>query len=152
MKPRSLTPLCSIRRSSSRSTACANVACDRVKARWCTQPGSLGVRPESASPSSFVKTVIRRPAPGPKYKWLADQLDPDGRLHVVAPRAPLSLGGAGYHWYVVPRVGYPDPETFAAAYRLLAELHDELRERLGLSPAQTVLGGFSMGSVMSYAL
>ena len=55
---------------------------------------------------------------------LADQLDPDGRLHVVAPRAPLSLGGAGYHWYVVPRVGYPDPETFAAAYRLLAELHD----------------------------
>ena len=83
---------------------------------------------------------------------LADQLDPDGRLHVVAPRAPLSLGGAGYHWYVVPRVGYPDPETFAAAYRLLADLHDELWERLGLSPAQTVLGGFSMGSVMSYAL
>src|SRR5207253_8601842 len=63
-----------------------------------------------------------------------------------------SLGGAGYHWYVVPRVGYPDPETFAAAYRLLAELHDELWERLGLSPAQSVLGGFSMGSVMSYAL
>jgi phospholipase/carboxylesterase len=83
---------------------------------------------------------------------LADHLDPERRLHVVAPRAPLQLGGPGYHWYVVPRVGYPDPETFHASYRLLAELHDELWERLGLSPEQTVLGGFSMGSVMSYAL
>jgi len=53
---------------------------------------------------------------------------------------------------VVPRVGYPDPDTFAAAYRQLAELHDELWERTGVGPERTVLGGFSMGSVMSYAL
>jgi phospholipase/carboxylesterase len=71
---------------------------------------------------------------------------------VIAPRAPLRLGGPGYHWYIVPRVGYPDPETFHAAYRFLAEFHDETWERLGLAPEQTVLGGFSMGSVMSYAL
>jgi phospholipase/carboxylesterase len=83
---------------------------------------------------------------------LADHLDPDQRLHVVAPRAPLTLGGTGYHWYVVLRVGYPDPETFHAACGYLAGLHDELWERLGLTPEQTVLGGFSMGSVMSYAL
>jgi len=83
---------------------------------------------------------------------LADHLDRGRRLHVVAPRAPLSLGGPGYHWYVVPRVGYPDPQTFHAAYRQLAELHDETWDRLGLEPGQTVLGGFSMGSVMSYAL
>jgi phospholipase/carboxylesterase len=83
---------------------------------------------------------------------LADELDPQRRLHVVAPRAPLTLGGPGYHWYVVPRVGYPDPETFFAAKRQLAEFHDQTWRRLGLTPAQTVLGGFSMGSVMSYAL
>jgi phospholipase/carboxylesterase len=84
---------------------------------------------------------------------LADALDPERRLHVVAPRGPLALPGSpGYHWYVVPRVGYPDPETFAGAYRLLAELHDELWERTGVGPERTVLGGFSMGSVMSYAL
>jgi phospholipase/carboxylesterase len=83
---------------------------------------------------------------------LADQLDPDGSLHVLAPRAPLQLGGAGYHWYVVPRVGYPDPETFHNSYRRLAELHDETWQRLGLASEQTILGGFSMGSVMSYAL
>jgi len=49
-------------------------------------------------------------------------------------------------------VGHPDPATFDAAYRQLAEFHDETWERLGLTPEQTVLGGFSMGSVMSYAL
>jgi phospholipase/carboxylesterase len=84
---------------------------------------------------------------------LADVLDPERRLHVVTPRAPLTLPGwPGYHWYVVPRVGYPDRDTFDAAYGALAALHDELWERTGLTPEQTVFGGFSMGSVMSYAL
>jgi len=84
---------------------------------------------------------------------LADVLDPQQRLHVVTPRAPLTLPGApGYHWYVVPRVGYPDPETFHDAYRALAEFHDELFGRTGIPSERTVLGGFSMGSVMSYSL
>jgi phospholipase/carboxylesterase len=84
---------------------------------------------------------------------LADVLDPERRLHVVTPRAPLQIPGwPGNHWYLVPRVGYPDPETFRAAYSALAAFHDELWERTGLEPSQTVLGGFSMGSVMSYAL
>jgi len=84
---------------------------------------------------------------------LGDVLDPERRLHVVTPRAPLTLsGGPGYHWYLVPRVGYPDPDTFRAAYHALAGFHDELWQRFGLAPEQTVLGGFSMGSVMSYSL
>ena len=83
---------------------------------------------------------------------LADHLDPARRLHVVSPRGPLTLPGApGYHWYLVPRVGYPDPETFAAAQRALAELHEELWQSTGLTAERTVLGGFSMGCVMSYA-
>ncbi len=84
---------------------------------------------------------------------LADALDPAQRLHVVTPRAPLTLPGSpGYHWYAVPRVGYPDPDTFRAAHRELASFHDGLWERSGIAPERTVLGGFSMGSVMSYAL
>jgi phospholipase/carboxylesterase len=84
---------------------------------------------------------------------LADVLDPQRRLHVVTPRGPLTLPGwPGYHWYTVPRVGYPDPDTFWAAFNALAEFHDELWERTGLTPKRTVLGGFSMGSVMSYAM
>jgi phospholipase/carboxylesterase len=80
-------------------------------------------------------------------------LDPEGRLHVTAPRGPLTLPGwPGHHWYVVPRVGYPDPDTWRASHRELASLHDELWERTGVGPERTVLGGFSMGSVMSYSL
>jgi phospholipase/carboxylesterase len=84
---------------------------------------------------------------------LADVLDPDRRLHVVAPRGPLTLPGwPGSHWYVVARVGYPDPQTFHASYAKLATLHDQLWQSTGITPERTVLGGFSMGSVMSYAL
>jgi phospholipase/carboxylesterase len=84
---------------------------------------------------------------------LADVFDPARRLHVVAPRAPLELPGSpGYHWYIVPRVGYPDPDSFRAAYRELADFHDALFERTGIGPERAVLGGFSMGAVMSYAL
>jgi len=84
---------------------------------------------------------------------LADMLDPERRLRVVTPRAPLALPGSpGYHWYLVPRVGYPDHDSFHAARAALAELHDELWGDGGVGPERTVLGGFSMGSVMSYAM
>jgi phospholipase/carboxylesterase len=84
---------------------------------------------------------------------LADVFDPDRRLHVTSVRGPLKLPGSpGFHWYLVQRVGHPDLETFEGSYRALAEMHDELWERTGLTPEQTVLGGFSMGTVMSYAL
>ena len=84
---------------------------------------------------------------------LADFLDPGQRLRVVTPRAPLQLPGSpGYHWYLVPRVGYPDPESFAAARGALAELHDGLWEEGGIGPERTVLAGFSMGAVMSYTM
>jgi phospholipase/carboxylesterase len=84
---------------------------------------------------------------------LGDVLDPQHRLHLVTPRAPLGPPGwTGNHWYIVPRVGYPDHDTFHAAYVKLGEFHDELWQRTGIAPQRTVLGGFSMGSVMSYAL
>lgn len=83
---------------------------------------------------------------------LLDALDPERRLLGVTPRGPFSLPPGGAHWYVVPRVGYPDPETFAAGYAQLAALHDALAERTGIPPERTVLGGFSQGAVMSYAL
>ena len=110
-------------------------------------------RPAAGDPAGLLVLHHGRGADEGDLLPLADHLDPQRRLHVVSPRAPLTLGGGpGYHWYLVPRVGHPDPGTFDAAYRRLAEFHDETWERLGLTPEQTVLGGFSMGSVMSYAL
>src|SRR5947209_10097499 len=83
----------------------------------------------------------------------ADVFDPERALLVVSVRGPPRVPGSpGFHWYLVPRVGYPDPDTFRGSSEALAEVHDELWERTGLTPSQTVLGGFSMGTVMSYAL
>lgn len=110
-------------------------------------------RPATGDPAGLLVLHHGRGADEHDLLGLADVLDPQRRLHVVTPRAPLEPGGlGGYHWYLVPRVGYPDHDTFHNAYRKLAALHDELWERTGIPPAKTVLGGFSMGAVMSYAL
>ena len=83
---------------------------------------------------------------------LLDALDPDRRLLGVTPRGPLSLPPGGAHWYVVARVGYPDPDTFGPTYARLSAWHDALAAATGIPPERTVLGGFSQGTVMSYAL
>jgi phospholipase/carboxylesterase len=110
-------------------------------------------RPADGDPAGLLVLHHGRGADEHDLLGLGDALDPQRRLHVVTPRAPLTLDGwPGHHWYVVPRVGYPDHDTFHAAYGKLAALHDELWERTGLAPQQTIFGGFSMGSVMSYSL
>jgi phospholipase/carboxylesterase len=110
-------------------------------------------RPAAGEPAGLLVLHHGRGADEQDLLGLADVLDPERRLHVVTPRGPLQLPGwPGYHWYVVPRVGYPDHDTFQAAYDSLAGLHDGLWERTGIGPERTVLGGFSMGAVMSYSL
>lgn len=78
---------------------------------------------------------------------LLDLLDPQRRLLGVTPGGPLSLPPGGRHWYMVPRVGFPDPDTFAEGFSALTGFLDGL----GLDWSRTVLGGFSQGTVMSYA-
>lgn len=110
-------------------------------------------RPAAGEPAGLLVLHHGRGTSEQDLLPLADALDPDRRLHVALPRGPLTLDGwPGYHWYAVPRVGYPDPETFRAAHAALADFHDDLWQRLGIGPERTVLAGFSMGSVMSYAL
>jgi phospholipase/carboxylesterase len=110
-------------------------------------------RPAAGEPQGLLILHHGRGADEHDLLTLADVLDPQRRLHVVTPRAPLELpSSSGYHWYLVPRVGYPDPGTFAAARQALGGLHDELWQRTGIAPERTVLGGFSMGAVMSYVL
>ena len=77
---------------------------------------------------------------------LLDALDPERRLDGYCPRAPLRLPPGGAHWYVVPRVGYPDRDTFLASYADLAAWLDTLPYE------RVVLGGFSQGCVMAFAL
>ena len=108
-------------------------------------------RPAAGEPEGLLVLHHGRGADERDLLGLASVLDPEERLHVSTPRGPLSFPGQpGFHWYVVPRVGHPDPDTFWAARAALADFHDRLWERTGLGPERTVLGGFSMGSVMSY--
>jgi phospholipase/carboxylesterase len=84
---------------------------------------------------------------------LFDELDPERRLLGIAPGGPLTdVPPGGRHWYLVPRVGYPDPETFHSSYELLTGFLDSTLAERGIAWDRTVLGGFSMGTVMSYAV
>jgi phospholipase/carboxylesterase len=84
---------------------------------------------------------------------LLDALDPERRMLGVTTGAPLTgIPPGGRHWYLVPRVGYPDPVTFAGSYGALTEFADGLLAERGLDWERTVIGGFSMGAVMSYAV
>jgi len=82
---------------------------------------------------------------------LLDALDPERRLVGITPRAPLELPPGGFHWYISRRVGYPDHDTFHSTYETLAAFLDSLPDALGVPWSRTVLGGFSQGTVMSYA-
>jgi phospholipase/carboxylesterase len=84
---------------------------------------------------------------------LLDLLDPQHRLEAFTPRAPLTPPGhSGNHWYVIRRVGFPDPQTFAHTYSLLGGWLGAVAEETGVPPERTVLGGFSQGGVMAYAM
>lgn len=110
-------------------------------------------RPAGGDPKGLLVLHHGRGSDEGDLLGLADLLDPGRELLAVTPRGPLELPGwTGFHWYVVPQVGFPDHDTFHAAFAALASFHDELWERTGIAPERTVLGGFSMGSVMSYSL
>jgi phospholipase/carboxylesterase len=83
---------------------------------------------------------------------LFDVLDPERRLLCVAPRGPLSLPPGGRHWYIVRRVGFPDPDTFLPTVARLESWLAALADTSGVPIEKTVLGGFSQGAVMSWAL
>lgn len=105
-------------------------------------------RPAASEPDGLLVLLHGRGADELDLVPLLDLLDPSRRLLGVTPRGPLSFPPGGAHWYALREVGYPDPPTFLATYERLAEWLDGL----GFPPERTVLGGFSQGTVMSYAL
>ena len=103
-------------------------------------------RPASGEAAGAVVLVHGRGANEFDLLPLADRLDPEGRFHWYLPRGPLALPPGGAHWYMVPRVGHPDPASFAEGFAALAGFVDALPHE------RTVLGGFSQGAVMSFAV
>jgi phospholipase/carboxylesterase len=83
---------------------------------------------------------------------LLDMLDPERRLVGVTPRGPLSLPPGGAHWYAVARIGFPDHDTFHATHATASKWLDSVLAGERVPIERTVIGGFSQGAVMSYAL
>jgi phospholipase/carboxylesterase len=109
-------------------------------------------RPPAAEPEGLLVLFHGRGADEHDLFPLLDLLDPERRLLGVTPRGPLSLPPGGAHWYVVRQVGYPDAATFLSTYELASGWLDDLWRETGIPPERTVLGGFSQGAVMAYAL
>ena len=84
---------------------------------------------------------------------LFDILDPARRLVGLTLRAPLTLPGLpGAHWYVIAEPGFPNTETFLPTAAAVGAWLDAIPENFGVPLSSVVLGGFSQGAMMTYAL
>ncbi|MFN2616550.1 MAG: alpha/beta hydrolase [Thermoleophilaceae bacterium] len=119
-----------------------------------SDPGALAhlLRPAAAEPQGALVLFHGRGVDERDLYPLLEELDPDASLLGVSARGPLTLPPGGYHWYAVQRVGFPDHDTFHATYRLVSGWLDGFLAEHGIPHERAVLGGFSQGSVMSYAL
>jgi phospholipase/carboxylesterase len=114
--------------------------------------GTTVTAASTKSPAGAVILTHGRGADAGDLEPLLSILDPDRRLLGIFPRGPLSLPPGGRHWYIVREVGFPDADTFLPTYAELSEHLDGVLAEHDLSWDRTVLGGFSQGAVMSYAL
>jgi phospholipase/carboxylesterase len=105
-------------------------------------------RPATAEPEGALVLFHGRGADEHDLFPLLDALDPERRLLGVTPRGPLSLPPGGAHWYVLGGLPTPDATTFLATFAQVSAFLDALPVPI----ERTVLGGFSQGAVMSYAL
>jgi phospholipase/carboxylesterase len=110
------------------------------------------LRPAAGEPEGALVLLHGRGADENDLAPFLDMLDPERRLVGVTAGGPLFLPPGGRHWYVVPRVGFPDPQTFAQSYALLERFLQGVDQATGVPWERTVVGGFSQGTVMSYAL
>jgi phospholipase/carboxylesterase len=110
------------------------------------------IRPASGDPDGALILFHGRGTDENDLFPLLDILDPGRRLLGATARGPLSLPPGGAHWYIVRQVGFPDRETFHSTFALAGDWLDGFLARHGVTMEDTVLGGFSQGGVMSYAL
>lgn len=110
------------------------------------------VRPAAGEPEGALVLLHGRGADELDLFPLLDFFDPERRFVGATPRAPLALPPGGWHWYAFLQVGYPEPTTFHSVYPRAVAWLDEFLAGNGVSHERLVLGGFSQGGVMSYAL
>jgi phospholipase/carboxylesterase len=75
------------------------------------------------------------------------------RLFILSARAPFKFQwGGGFAWYDILQVGQPEPRMFMESYSKLMQFLEDIRAGYPIDPAQIFIGGFSMGTIMSFAV
>jgi phospholipase/carboxylesterase len=110
------------------------------------------IRPAAGEPEGALVLLHGRGTSEHDLFPLLDVLDPDRRLIGITPGGPLALPPGGRHWYAIRRIGYPPADTFLPTYERLTAWFDALPAQFGVPVERTVVGGFSQGAVMSYAV
>ena len=113
---------------------------------------SYEVRPAAGAPEGALLLMHGRGTDERDLLPLVDEVDPTRRVIGITPRGPLSLPPGGRHWYALGGIPTPNPETFHPTYAALTAFVDRLPQLTGVPWERTVLGGFSQGAVMSYAV
>jgi phospholipase/carboxylesterase len=109
-------------------------------------------RPAAGDPEGALVLFHGRGADEHDLFPLLDLLDPERRLVGATPRGPLSLPPGGAHWYALGGIGTPEPRTFHDSYAAASAWLAGFVEEHDLGFDRVVLGGFSQGGVMTYAL
>jgi phospholipase/carboxylesterase len=109
-------------------------------------------RPAAGEPEGALVLFHGRGADEQDLFPLLDAFDPERRLVGATPRGPLALPPGGAHWYALGGIGTPEARTFHASYAAASEWLDAFVAEQGVGFDKVVLGGFSQGGVMSYAL
>jgi phospholipase/carboxylesterase len=105
-------------------------------------------RPADRAPEGALVLFHGRGADERDLYPVLDALDPERRLLGITPRGPLSLPPGGAHWYRLGGIPTPDPGTFFPSFEAAGALLDGLSVPI----ERVVIGGFSQGAVMSWAL
>jgi len=111
------------------------------------------LRPEPAAQGPFPALIMLhgRGADEEDLIGLAEAFDPS--LMILSVRAPFPYSyGGGFTWYDVGSVGAPEPAMFRRSYDLLSRFVDGALRAYPVDTSAVYLLGFSMGTVMSYAL
>lgn len=76
----------------------------------------------------------------------------DPRFFILSVRAPFQFPWGGYTWYDIEEVGRPHNNQFSESFDRLRQFVDDVKAHYPVDQKRMYVLGFSMGSVMSFAL
>ena len=111
------------------------------------------LRPAAAEAAGALVLLHGPGASEQDVAMLADVLDPSKRLVVACPRGAIAIPKSpGSQWYVDREPGYPNAAPFEGSYTVLTQWLSILAEQSGVPAERTIIGGFSQGATMAWAL